>query len=248
MKQLKITKFPALDYAGNEAFNTLSTNLSFAGANVKKIMITSCHASEGKSYLSMNLMRTLAQRGIKVALVDADLRRSMVNSDYGLKFEDGRSDGKGLSHFLAGMVGMDEVIYQTDIPNAIMVPVGRDVPNPLALLTNHHFAELLDMLASMADYVIVDAPPVGVVIDAAEIAKACDGTLIAVNYNDVSRQELLDVKQQIEQTGCPILGTALNQVDYDNYMGRKYYKSYSKYGKCGYYRKYYKRNHEAEKK
>ena len=248
MKQLKITKFPALDYAGNEAFNTLSTNLSFAGANVKKIMITSCHAAEGKSYLSMNLMRTLAQRGIKVALVDADLRRSMVNSDYGLKFEDGRSDGKGLSHFLAGMVGMDEVIYQTDIPNAIMVPVGRDVPNPLALLTNHHFAELLDMLASMADYVIVDAPPVGVVIDAAEIAKACDGTLIAVNYNDVSRQELLDVKQQIEQTGCPILGTALNQVDYDNYMGRKYYKSYSKYGKYGYYRKYYKRSHEAEKK
>ena len=219
MKQLKITKFPALDYAGNEAFNTLSTNLSFAGASVKKIMITSCHAAEGKSYLSMNLMRTLAQRGIKVALVDADLRRSM-----------------------------DEVIYQTDIPNAIMVPVGRDVPNPLALLTNSHFAELLDMLARMADYVIVDAPPVGVVIDAAEIAKACDGTLIAVNYNDVSRQELLDVKQQIEQTGCPILGTVLNQVDYDNYMGRKYYKSYSKYGKYGYYRKYYKRSHEAEKK
>ena len=62
MKQLKITKFPALDYAGNEAFNTLSTNLSFAGASVKKIMITSCHAAEGKSYLSMNLMRTLAQR------------------------------------------------------------------------------------------------------------------------------------------------------------------------------------------
>ena len=71
MKQLKITKFPELDYAGSEAFNTLSTNLSFAGETVKKIMITSCHASEGKSYLSMNLMRTLAQRGMKVALVDA---------------------------------------------------------------------------------------------------------------------------------------------------------------------------------
>ena len=56
------------------------------------------------------------------------------------------------------------------------------------------------------------------------------------------------MKQQIEQTGCPILGTVLNQVDYDNYMGRKYYKSYSKYGKYGYYKKYYKRGHEAEKK
>ena len=227
MKQLKITKFPALDYAGNEAFNTLSTNLSFAGENIKKIMLTSCHASEGKSYLSMNLSRTLAQRGKRVALVDADLRRSMINSVYGVRFEHDKSSGNGLSHFLAGMVGMDEVIYQTDITNMLMVPVGREVPNPLALLSGRHFEELLDTLAKMVDYVIVDAAPMGIVIDAAEIAKVCDGTLIAVHYNDVRRQELLDVKQQIEQSGCPILGTVLNQVDYDNYLGRKYY--YSKY-------------------
>ena len=246
MKQLKITKFPELDYAGSEAFNTLSTNLSFAGETVKKIMITSCHASEGKSYLSMNLMRTLAQRGMKVALVDADLRRSVLNAQYGLQFEDGRNDDKGLSHFLAGMVGMEEVIYQTDIPGALMVPVGRDVPNPLALLSNHHFKDLLDALAQMVDYVLVDAAPVGVVIDAAEIAKSCDGTLIAVQYNDVRRQELLDVKQQIEQSGCPILGTVLNQVDYDSYLSRKYY--YRTYGKYGYYNRYYKHKHAAEKK
>ena len=252
MKQLKITKFPALDYAGSEAFNTLSTNLSFAGENIKKIMITSCHAAEGKSYLSINLARTLAQRGKRVALVDADLRRSMINSTYGVRFEHDKSNGDGLSHFLAGMVGMDEVIYQTDITNMLMVPVGREVPNPLALLSGRHFAELLDTLEKMVDYVIVDAPPVGVVIDAAEIAKACDGTLIAVHYNDVRRQELLEVKQQIEQSGCPILGTVLNQVDYDNYLGRKYYyKSYYKYGrykKYGYYNKYYTHDHTAEKK
>ena len=248
MKQLKITKFPALDYAGSEAFNTLSTNLSFAGENIKKIMITSCHASEGKSYLSINLARALAQRGKRVALVDADLRRSMINSTYGVRFEHDKSGGSGLSHFLAGMVGMDEVVYQTDITNMLMVPVGREVPNPLALLSGRHFEELLDTLAKMVDYVIVDAPPVGVVIDAAEIAKVCDGTMIAVHYNDVRRQELLDVKQQIEQSGCPILGTVLNQVDYDNYLGRKYYyKSYYKYSR---YKKYgyYTHEHSAEKK
>ena len=252
MKQLKITKFPALDYAGSEAFNTLSTNLSFAGENIKKIMITSCHASEGKSYLSINLARALAQRGKRVALVDADLRRSMINSTYGVRFEHDKSGGSGLSHFLAGMVGMDEVVYQTDITNMLMVPVGREVPNPLALLSGRHFEELLDTLAKMVDYVIVDAPPVGVVIDAAEIAKVCDGTMIAVHYNDVRRQELLDVKQQIEQSGCPILGTVLNQVDYDNYLGRKYYyKSYykySRYKKYGYYNKYCTHEHSAEKK
>lgn len=246
MKQLKITKFPELDYAGNEAFNTLSTNLSFAGENVKKVMITSCHASEGKSYLSMNLMRALAQRGMKVALVDADLRCSMINTDYGVRFEDDTKEGKGLSHFLAGMVGMDEVIYETDIPGALLVPVGRDVPNPLALLSSPHLAELLDALAQKVDYVLVDAAPVGVVIDAAEIAKACDGTLIAVNYNDVHRQELLDVKRQMEQSGCPILGTVLNQVDYDSYLSRKYY--YKSYNKYGYYNHYYKRDGTSEKK
>ena len=251
MKQLKITKFPALDYAGNEAFNTLSTNLSFAGENIKKIMITSCHASEGKSYLSINLARALAQRGKRVALVDADLRRSMINSTYGVRFEHDKSGGSGLSHFLAGMVGMDEVVYQTDITNMLMVPVGREVPNPLALLSGRHFEELLDTLAKMVDYVIVDAAPMGMVIDAAEIAKVCDGTLIAVHYNDVRRQELLDVKQQIEQSGCPILGTVLNQVDYDNYLGRKYYYSkYSKYSKYRgkYYGRYYTPTHTVDKK
>ena len=248
MNRLEFRKLPQLSYPVNEAFNTLSTNVSFLGRNIKKIMLTSCHASEGKSYLSMNLSRTLAQRGKRVALVDADLRRSMINSVYGVRFEYDKSSGNGLSHFLAGMVGMDEVIYQTDITNMLMVPVGREVPNPLAQRNSLRFNRLLYTLAKMVDYVIVDAAPMGMVIDAAEIAKACDGTLIAVNYNDVSRQELLDVKQQIEQTGCPILGTVLNQVDYDNYMGRKYYKSYSKYGKYGYYKKYYKRSHEAEKK
>ena len=249
MKQVKITKFPQLSYAGNEALNTLCTNLSFAGENVKKVMITSCHAEEGKSFLSMNMMRTLTQRGKTVALVDADLRRSVINTTYGMRFEGGKEDGKGLSHFLAGMAGMEDIIYQTDIPGALFVPIGRDVPNPLTLLTSKHFSELLDHLAQRVDYVLVDAAPVGLVIDAAEIAKVCDGTLIAVNYNDVRRQELLEVKRQIEQSGCPILGTVLNQVDYDAYVGRKYYyrSHYGKYSKYGYYNKYYKHDEKTGK-
>ena len=213
----------------------------------KKIMITSCHASEGKSYLSMNLMRTLAQRGMKVALVDADLRRSVVNAQYGLQFEDGRNDDKGLSHFLAGMVGMEEVIYQTDIPGALMVPVGRDVPNPLALLSNHHHSRTCWTPWPRGWIMCWWTPPLWAwSLMLPRSPKSCDGTLIAVQYNDVRRQELLDVKQQIEQSGCPILGTVLNQVDYDSYLSRKYY--YRTYGKYGYYNRYYKHKHAAEKK
>jgi len=227
MNRLTIGHFPMLGYASAEAFNTLCTNLSFSGENVRKIMVTSCHADEGKTFLSMNIMRTMAKFGKRVVLVDADMRRSMIASKYNLLFENGDS-GCGLAHLLAGMVKEDNVIYGTNIEGVWMVPVGREVSNPLPLLNSPRFGRLLDYLAGSVDYVIVDAPPLGTVIDGAEIAKSCDGTLLVVNYNAVRRQELIDVRDQLEQTGCPILGTVLNQVEYDNYLSRKYYyKSYS---------------------
>lgn len=226
MNNLTIGRFPALSYAGSEAINTLCTNLSFAGENVCKIMFTSCHASEGKSFLTMNVMRNMVKLGKTVAMVDADLRRSVISSKYSLHFAD-ETHTAGLSHLLAGMVRMDDVIYETNIPGAYLVPVGREVSNSLPLLVSPHFEELLDHLARSVDYVLVDAPPVGAVIDAAEIAKSCDGTLLVVDYNTVRRQELIDAKAQLEQTGCPILGTVLNRVELDNYLSRKYYyKSY----------------------
>lgn len=226
MKTLKISRFAPLGYAGQEAINTLCTNLSFSGENVKKIMVTSSHASEGKSFLTMNIMRTLAKYGKRVALVDADLRRSYIATSFGLKFEDPENK-LGLAHLLAGMVEQEDVVYETDLQGAYMVPIGREVSNPLPLLNSERFKALLDELAKQVDYVLVDAPPVGTVIDAAEIAKSCDGTLLVVSYNTVRRQELIDVKDQLLQTGCPIIGTVLNMVEMDNYINRKYYyKSY----------------------
>lgn len=248
MNRLSIGRFPPLSYACGEAMNTLCTNLSFSGENIRKIMITSCHASEGKSYLSMNIMRMMAQLGKTIVLVDADLRRSMIASKYDLQFSD-PEHMCGLVHFLAGKVNEDDVIYQTDIMGAYMVPVGREVSNPLPLLNSPRFEWLLNDLAQRADYVIVDAPPVGTVIDGAQIAKSCDGTLIAVSYNAVHRQELIDVKEQLEQTGRPILGTVLNMVEYDHYLSRKYYyKYYSSYEHNEYASRNDKRQKTARRK
>ena len=151
MNALTIRHFPPLSYACSEAVNTLCTNLSFAGENVKKIMLTSCHASEGKTFLSMNIMRTMAK------LVDADLRRSMIGSKYGVQFQ--QEKPSGLAHYLAGMACENEIVYSTNIPGAYMIPVGREVSNSLQLLVSPRFDELLDSLAQRADYVIVDAPP-----------------------------------------------------------------------------------------
>ena len=222
---LQIDHFPALSYAANEAVNTLCTNMTFSGDGIRKIMITSCHASEGKTMLSMNIMRTMASLGKRVVLVDADLRRSLIRQRYGLHFPS--DEPNGLTHLLAGMCGEDDVLYETSIENAYMVPVTKTVTNSLSLLNSDKLVHLLDDLAQVFDYVIVDAPPIGALIDAAQIGRYCDGALLVVNYNAVRKKELIDAQQQLEQTGKPILGTVINQARFDTYINRKYYyKSY----------------------
>lgn len=238
MNKVTISRFPALAYTGQEALNTLCTNLSFVGPSIKKIMITSSQASEGKTFMSMNIMRTMAKYGKRVALVDADLRRSNMAAKYFLKFED-EEKRFGLAHYLAGIVDLDQVIYETNIENFWLVPAGRTVTNPMPLLNSRRLGELLNFLADKVDCVIVDVPPTGIVVDSSEIAKSCDGILLVVDYDRVHGKEFVDVQSQLEQTGCPILGVVLNQVKMNNFMSKKYYFR-SKYG---YYSDYRENSH-----
>ena len=237
MNKIEFTRFAELDYTGDEALNTLCTNLTFAGDGVRKIMMTSCHASEGKSFITMNMMRTFARLGKRVVLVDADLRRSMLLTRYGGRVPKGVQFG--LAHYLAGMCSAEDVLYETSVPGAYMVPVGREVNNSLSLLTTRKLSQLLDWLSTKFDFVLVDAPPVGMIIDAAEIAKSCDGVLFVITYNTISRREMQEAKQQIERTGCKILGAVLNNVSFDTYTSKKYY--YKSYYNSHYESDYYQR-------
>ena len=231
MRSLLIRDFPVLGFAASEAVNTLCTNLSFSGEQVRKILITSCRAEEGKSFLAMNILRTMASLGRKTVLVDCDLRRSVIAQKYGLEFPEPNKP-LGLTHLLAGMAEKDDVIYETNVPGAWMVPVGQKVSNPLQLLNSERMNQLLEHLSARFDYVFVDAPPIGVVIDAAQIAKACDGILLAVGYNSVRRQELIEAQVRLSKTGCPILGTVLNKITADEFKRKKYgYAAYdSRFG------------------
>ena len=244
MKEIAFRHMPELSYAGNEAINTLCTNLTFSGENVKKILVTSCHASEGKSFLSLNIVRTLAKLGDRVALVDCDLRKSVIARKHLVTKE---RKLIGLTHYLAGMEPAEEAIYSVlDVPNLFIVPSGHNVSNSLPLVSSPKLGQLLDSLAEEMDYVIVDAPPVGLLIDAAKIATFCDGTLLVVNYNTVRKQELIDAQAQLSQTGCPILGTVINQANFRDYMSRKYY--YSKYYYSHYKNYYYYGEGSSEKR
>ena len=225
MNELQFTLFPQPDYACNEAINTLCTNLTFAGNDKRILLFTSHKPGEGKSFLSMHTMRNMAKLGYRVVLVDADLRRSVINSHYGVRMAS--STNYGVSHYLAGRCALEDAIYETNIPGAWFMPVGQVVSNSLSLLNTSRLSEMLGHLKNNFDYVLVDAPPVGTVVDAAVIAKFCDGVLLAVGYNKTNRKELVDAKHQLARSGCEILGAVLNQVDLDKLSAKKYYyKSY----------------------
>lgn len=226
MPIFEIRNFEQLEYQAKEAINTLCTNLSFAGGDIKKIMITSSHPQEGKSFVTMNLMRSFASLGMRVVLVDADIRASQLQKAYEIRIGELGPDGKypGLSKYLAGRCTLEEVIGRTNVPNAWMILAGNTVSNSLPLLNTPRLKNLLNALASKFDIVLVDAPPVGTIIDAAKIATSCDGTLFVVQSNAVSRSHLTSSLHQIEKTGCALLGTVLNQYD-DRDFGNKYYYS-----------------------
>lgn len=229
MNSLELTRFPTLHYSASEAINTLCTNLTFAGENQRRIMVTSCRSGEGKSFLSLCIARNLAKLGYSVVHVDADLRKSQVAAVYGMHIKAG--DGYGTTHFLAGKCSLSDAIYQTEIKDLHMMPVGRTVSNSLPLLNRTRFSAMMDTLGKSYDYVIVDTPPVGLIIDAAEIAKSCTGVVFAVKYNSIGRKELSDAIDQIEQTDCEVLGVVLNSIDIDSMGGKKYYNKtyFSKY-------------------
>ena len=98
---LEISSFQQLDYVSNEAMNTLCTNLSYCGKDIRKIMVTSRYSGEGKSYVSMNLLRTFSQLGKKAVLIDTDLRASGIQSDYRLRYS--TQNHYGLSEYLSGI-------------------------------------------------------------------------------------------------------------------------------------------------
>ena len=133
MKKLNINHLEALDYNGNEALNTICSNLSFAGRDLKKVIITSSTAGNGKSYLAMQIAYNLARRGKAVLLIDCDLRRSVMVSRYDIRTPD-NSELKGIAHYLAGYADLNDVVYETNMQNLYFLPVGRDVANPVPLI------------------------------------------------------------------------------------------------------------------
>lgn len=235
-----------LDYAGSEAINTICSNLTFSGKNIKKIVITSCEPNDGKSFVAIQVAVNMAKRGKKALLIDADMRLSVLNAHYNIQLA---GSGAGLAHFLSGQSTLEDALYQTNISNFWLIPIGTDVQAPLSLIATPDFDKLIEAVGDAFDLVVIDAPPVGLVIDAAEIAKSCDGSILVLEYAKTHLRALQEAKTQMERTGTPILGCILNKVAMDRLSTKKYYSyggkygysKYGRYGRYGYNRGYYRR-------
>ena len=234
MNQLSIGRFPELDYACGEAMNTLCTNLFYCGENIRSVLLTSRYEQEGKSSIAMNVMRTLAGYGKRVVLVDADLRCSTLARRY--RFSFARREAFGLAQYLAGMCALEDAVYQTNLPGAYILPAGREVLNSMQLLSSPRYGEMMQALRKNFDVVLVDSPPAGVIVDAVEIAKYCDGAIIVVAYNKGRRQDIGEVAASIAKTGCKVLGAVMNGVNLKSFRNRRYYYRSERYS--SYYNRY----------
>lgn len=233
-QQISLKNVISKDYAYEEAIKTLRTNIQFCGSSIRVIMMTSSVPNEGKSSITFALARSLAQTGKRVILIDADIRKSVLVSRYQLE-----KDVYGLSQFLSGQKKLEEVLYSTNVEHLDVIFSGPFSPNPAELLEEQLFADLIGTARKDYDYVIIDTPPITNVIDAAIVAKQCDGAALVIESGAISYRIAQRVKQQLEKTGCRILGAVLNKVGGENsgYYS-KYYGSYGRYGKYAKYGKY----------
>jgi len=224
MEKIAVKQLLARNFQTAESMKTLRTNLQFSGESVKVVALTSFGASEGKSTISFQLAASLAELGKRVLLMDADLRKSTLASR--LKI---RGNVPGMSHVLTGQAVLNETMLETDLPGLFVVLAGPRVPNSAELLGSKSFQRMLAALRNVFDYIIVDAAPLGQVIDCAVIAPEMDGVVMVIDTTGNSYKQELRLKTQLEKSGGKVLGVVLNRVDPGSrkaYYGKPYGLTY----------------------
>lgn len=194
------------DYFVQEAFKLLRTNVQFCGSQKKVVFVTSCNENEGKTTIVLQLAKSFAELGKKVLVLDADMRKSVMA---------GRNTSAGsfigLSEVLTDQKTFEECLYLEESENLHILFAGKYPPNPVELLSSDHFSNLLAELRSTYDYVFIDTPPLGVVVDAAVIAPNCDGGILVLS-NRARYKQAKNVIEQVNKSGCKFLGVVRNRV------------------------------------
>lgn len=206
-----------------EAVKSLRTNLQFCGQGVKVIEITAFGENEGKTTVAARIAQSFANLGGHVLLIDADMRKSV--------FAGRNTTAKpqqGLSEVLSGLAAFEECIWTSEGESLDVLFSGTYPPNPVELLNAPVFKELIEAVRQKYDYVIIDTPPLGMVIDAAVIAPTCDGSVMVLGDDKLRYRQAEDALEQIRKSGCRILGVVRNRY---SHLKHGYHYTYRKKNK-----------------
>jgi tyrosine-protein kinase Etk/Wzc len=219
----------------SEQFRALRTNLQFLlkGKEQQVVMITSSASGEGKSFFTINLGLSLAISNKRVVLMELDLRKPKISSELGLSKELGFTD------YLVSKSKKEELLKSTPLhPNLFLISSGTIPPNPAELLLNKEVDELFAWLRTRFDYIIVDTPPAGVVIDAVLIGKYADASIYVVRLGYTLKDQLKMIHNFKQSQKLPNLSILINDVKLKGSYSYKYNGYHYGYG-YGYESDYY---------
>jgi capsular exopolysaccharide synthesis family protein len=212
----------------SEAMRTLRNGIHMSDVDQppKVIHVTSARSGEGKTTIAASLAISAAFAGLKVVLVDADLRNPTVSRFFKLEQE------KGLVDLLMGATTLDSVLRLQKDLNLTVIPSGSKSLNPPDLLGSERMKMLISRLRETFDYVVLDTPPVGPVVDPVIVANLADTTIFVVQWASTPR-ELVETSLRQVSTHKRVAGVVFNSVNQDRAKkyGAEYYfsKSYKKY-------------------
>ena len=211
---------PLIDrsHAVTNSFEIIYTNLNFSlpDQKLQVILVTSATSGEGKSFTAANLATVMAARGMRVLLIDADMRcprQHKIWQEFNVK---------GLSNILINETDLEDAILHP-LPNFDLLTAGTSSPSPTTLLDSHSMEDLIDKARNNYDFVIIDTSPLMAVADPLIISKLADGILLVVRLGQVHSQEVVMAKSLLDQSKTPILGMILNGISEQNSYGRYYY-------------------------
>ena len=205
-----------------ETFQLLATNIEFSAVddNIHIIAIASGLPSEGKSTSALNLAIAAALGGRSVILVDCDLRRPTQHRLCSLPNQ------VGLSNVLTGAHSLPEALQETDVAGLRVLTSGPTPPNPIRLLKSRTAAQIINDLRGLADFIVLDTPPVLALADAQVVTAMADATLLVVSSRDTGRRDVTRSLSLLSQSGTDVIGVVLNKTNNREGSGYYYYRDY----------------------
>ena len=225
-KNSRLVDMETLGFQAREAYKTARTNIVYAiiKKGCKKIVFTSANKGEGKSITAMNISYALAQQvDTKVLLVECDLRRPHVHSSLGI------SPTPGLVNYLNNECDAKDIIKSTKEENLSAICFGAIPPNPSELLASDAMMNFIKDMEEKYDFIIFDAPPVGVVVDAIPVIEASDGAVLVVKNESTTYPEFNRTVDVIKRSNSKILGVIVNKVKTTDTKKSGKYNSYYGY-------------------